>query len=134
MTRARVRAHVDTSELRELAVDLSKAPGRLQRRAPKTMRWGARKVRRAMRKDAAGHRYLPHFPAAVGYDRMDAIGLHYQIGFELGDQGSLAHIIVFGSVNNAPVYNFADALWREAPRIVRRLAEDSENVVFGAKG
>src|SRR5699024_6265133 len=134
MTRARVRAHVDTSELRELAVDLSRAPGRLQRRAPKTMRWGARKVRRAMRRDAAGHRHLPWFRPEVNMDRIDAIGLAYEIGFDKHEQGKLANIIVFGSINNDPFDDFTAALRGEIPRIVHRLGNDAETAVFGVKG
>lgn len=67
-------------------------------------------------------------------DQLDGLGLHYEVGFDKHDQGNLANIIVFGSVNNAPVYDFTAALRGETPRIVHRLANDAENAVFGVRG
>ena len=128
------RIRFDTSELERLAVDLSQAPGRIQRAAPKVMRQGAIAIKAAMQVDASGHRHLPHFAEEVGYSRLDAIGLAYEIGFNKHGQGHLANIIVFGSINNAPVYNFTDALRRETPLLVNRLANAGEDAVLGGAG
>lgn len=123
--------HFDTTQLRELSVDFSKAPGRVQRNAPKAMRRGAQIVKLAMKEDASGHRYLPKFASRVDFDKRDAIGLVYEIGFNKVGQGNLAHIIVFGSVNNAPVYDFFAALRRSVPTIMEDMANAGESSVFG---
>lgn len=123
--------HFDTTELRKLAVDLSLAPGRIQRRAPKAMLQGARGIRRAMRKDASGHRYLHEFAQEVNLTRLDGAGLAYEIGFDKSGQGKLANIIVFGSINNASVYDFDSAWRREMPALLQRLAGAGEESVLG---
>ena len=123
--------HFDTTELRKLAVDLSQAPGRIQRRAPKAMLQGARGIRRAMRKDASGHRYLHKFAQEVNLSRLDGAGLAYEIGFDKSGQGNLANIIVFGSINNASVYDFDSAWRREMPALLQRLAGAGEESVLG---
>lgn len=125
------RIEFDTSEVKRLAVDLSQAPGRIQRKAPKVMHRAAIDVKKAMRVDASGHRYLHQFAREVNYDRLDALGLAYEVGFDKSGQGNLANIIVFGSINNAPVYDFTAALRRETPNIVRHLANAGEDSVLG---
>lgn len=125
------RIEFDTSELKRLAVDLSQAPGRIQRKAPKVMHRAAFEVKKGMRHDASGHRYLRQFDYRVNYDRLDAIGLAYEVGFDKIGQGKLANIIVFGSINNAPVFDHTAALRRETPNIVRHLGVAGEDSVLG---
>jgi|GEM_PF-5750203 len=126
-----IRVSIDTREVRALTVDLTRAPGRLQRGAPKVMRSIAVSLERAMKRDALGHRYLPKFSPEITKERRDALGLAWSIGFEREGQGELAHIIVFGSVNNAPVYNFHGPLHRQRPKIAHKLGVEAENAVLG---
>ena len=123
--------HFDTTEVNRLAVDFSKAPGRIQRKAPRIMQKTAFDIKTRMRRDARGHRYLPHFAREINYDRTDTLGLAYEIGFDKQEQGNLANIIVFGSINNAPVYDFYGALYAEALGLVNKLAAAGQESVLG---
>jgi hypothetical protein len=123
----------DQHELRNLAIDLEQAPGRAQRGATATIRKGARIVDRGMRLDAAGHRYLAHLPEAVSWEMLDQFSAEIGLGPNSG-QGSLAHIIVYGSVNNAPVYDHTAALRRATPRIERDFADMLEEATLGKGG
>ena len=51
-----------------------------------------------------------------------------------GNQGSLAHIIVYGSVNNGPVYDHMSGPRRAMPRIVRAMGAMAEDAVLGGDG
>lgn len=126
-----IRTSIDTRELRQLAFDLTRAPGRIQRRAPRTMTRARNRLERAMHRDATGHRYLHKFAQHIGSDVTDYIGLAFEVGFDKVDQGELAHIIVFGSVNNAPVYDFHGPLVRETPRLANDLGDDAYASVLG---
>lgn len=121
---------IDTRELRELILDFTQAPNRIQRDAPRTMRKYAKKLEQAMKRDARGHRYLPKFAPTMGSRKTDSLGLSWEVGFHRRGQGKLAHIIVFGSVNNAPVYDFHGPLHRETPRIFRELGLIAEDDVL----
>ncbi len=121
----------DTSEVKRLAVDLSEAPSRLQRKAPKVMARGAFQIKKGMRKDASGHNFLSKLSYKVNYDQLDSGGLNYEIGFDKVGQGNLANIIVFGSINNAPVFDHTAALRRETPLILHHLGDAGEDSVFG---
>ena len=57
-----------------------------------------------------------------------------EIGIEKKGAGKLAHIIVFGSANNAPVYDHTAALRRSIPAIEKVLADAAEGSVFGTRG
>lgn len=123
----------DDLQLRELAVDLTEAPGRIQRAAPKALDKGADLVQQGMKKDARGHRFLPRFPRAITKSTIDRFTR--EIGFETtpGTQGRLAHIILYGSVNNLPVYDYTAALRRSTPAIEELLAGTGEDAVLGVK-
>lgn len=127
--------HVDTSDLSRLAVDLSQAPGRLQRRAPRTMKRSALEIKKKMQADFSGHRYAGAVPGSLEFEQRDALGLAYEIG-ELdsgGPQWGLAAILAFGTANNAPVVDHAAGLRREMPAMVRHLADDAEGSVLGGR-
>lgn len=120
----------DSREVNQLAIDLSKAPGRIQRSAPKTLRKGAFDVKQRLRKDASGHGHLPYLQGKVNYDELTP--LSYEIGFDKGEQGSLANVAVYGTANNAPVMSSpADHLRLEVPKIMRYLGDDGEDAVLG---
>ena len=123
----------DTSEVNRLAVDLSQAPGRIQRKAPKVFEVGANKIKKTLRADASGHDYLKSgFAAKVNYDRFGP--LDYEVGFDDEGQGELANIAVFGSINNAPVVKSPLEHARlELPSIERHLGDAGEESVLGGE-
>jgi hypothetical protein len=120
----------DASEVNRLATDLSKAPGRIQRAAPKTLRKGAFDVKQRLRRDAEGHAYLPGLAAKAAYSEFNP--LSYEIGFDKDGQGHLGNVAVYGTSNNAPIMSSpADHLRLELPTITRHLGDDGEDSVFG---
>jgi hypothetical protein len=125
-----MRIEFESTEVDEVGMDLSKAPVRFQRSAPKVLERGALETKRGLQRMASGHRHLGGLPSAVGYDVLTP--LHYEIGFDKGGVGSLANIAVYGTSNNAPVMGTPmDALRIELPAIVRHLGEDAEDAVLG---
>jgi hypothetical protein len=122
--------HWDTSEVDRLAIDLSRAPGRMQRRAPKVFAVGMAKAKKNLKRMASGHSHLPQLDSHVEYDRLG--DLHYELGFNKVGQGSLANIAVYGSINNAPIMGTpADALRVELPYILRHLGDEAAEAVLG---
>lgn len=123
------RIHFDTSELDRLAVDLSEAPGRIQRKAPKVFEVAANKIKAGMKRDASGHRFLPELDQHVSYTKFDI--LDYEIGFDKIGQGDLANFAAFGSVNNVRVMDHTASLRHELPFIQRNLGDAGESAVLG---
>lgn len=128
--------HFDTSEVDRLVVDMSGAPGRMQRRTPRTMKRTALGIKTRMQDEFSGHRQARGVPLSLEFQQRDRIGLSYEIG-ELdsaGVQWGLAAILAFGTSNNAPVADHTAALRLETPAMVRHLGNDAEESVFGARG
>lgn len=123
--------HWDTHEVDLLALDLSEAPARIQKKAPKVLEVAANKIKKSLRRDASGHRHLQSgFESKVNYDHQGP--LTYEIGFDDIGQGELANIAVYGSVNNAPVMQSpADHARLEIPYILRQLGDEGEEAVLG---
>jgi hypothetical protein len=88
---------------------------------------GGDMVDKGMKRDARGHRYLPRLPRSVSHEFLDYWTQEIGLSPIPGTQGRLAHIIVYGSVNNAPVYDHTAGLRRPNPdpRDVRGTAEDA---------
>lgn len=126
---ANVHFGVDASEVNRLAVDLSRAPGRMRTRAEGVMYVAANKIKKGMKHDASGHAHLPHLADHVSYDKIGQFD--YEIGFNKVGQGNLANIAAFGSVNNAPVFDHTAALRRETPHVIQKLAEAAEDEALG---
>lgn len=123
--------HFEDEELRTLEIDLSGAPTRIQRAAPGVLKTKVGPLlKREMKRDARGHRHLPHLANAVTWEMIDTWTVECGLGPD-GNQGSLAHIIVYGSVNNAPVYDHGAALRRATPRATEWLADVAEDAVLG---
>lgn len=120
--------HVDAHEVYELALDLETAPARLKDELDEVFRNEADALKRDMRRDAENHRYLPKFARTISAEKVGS--LDHIVGFNKTGQGNLANIIVFGSVNNAPVYNFYGPLIRRTPFFVEHLARIAEAAVF----
>lgn len=132
MTRqAVITVEIEDRELNELYLDLKEAPLRTQLGARKALRRSKDLVTTRMRTDARGHRYLSHFPTAVTSEILDDYTA--EIGFSPipGTQGKLAHIILNGSVNNLPVYDYTNALTRSVPEILDFFGGAGEDAVLG---
>lgn len=124
------RLHWDTSEVNRLAVDLSEAPGRAQRKAPAVFARGAFEIKNRIKRAASGHGHLPSLDAHVSYDHLGF--LDYEIGFDKRGQGNLANIAVYGSINNAPIMETPAMLARpELREIERHLGDVGEESVLG---
>lgn len=129
------RAEYDDTELRRLEVDLRGAPARVQRRASVEVDKAGDLVQRGMRRQASGHRSLRHLPKSITREMLGPYEV--EVGYDThvrGAQGRLAHIIVYGSVNNAPQWDHTVPLRNATPRILQRLAEAGEESVLGDEG
>lgn len=124
---------VDDHQLRQLQVDLEEAPGRVQRQAPKALRKGADIVESAMKRDARGHRFLPRIPRSVTSSMLDRWTAEIGFGPIPGTQGRLAHIILHGSINNGPIWDYTAGLRRSEPRILELMAGAAEDSTLGVK-
>lgn len=131
-----MRVHLDYTQLRELAIDLSGAPMRVQFNARKGLRESSKIVDQQMTIDATGHQGNWFGIPGTEYDTplekhvsWEFIGdLQTEIGIEAKGAGLLAPIIVFGSVNNDPTYDHTAALRRSMPAILNifgRQAQDA---------
>jgi hypothetical protein len=124
---------IDDSELRTLQIDLREAPGRSQRGARKTLADSGDMVDTEMQRDARGHRYLPRLPKSVSHGFVGLLTMEIGLGPIPRTQGRLAHIIVYGSVNNAPVYDHTAGLRRAEPRILEKFGQMGEDATLGSR-
>lgn len=124
---------IDDSELRNLEIDLKEAPIRGRLGAHDALADGGDMVDKEMRRDARGHRYLPRLPRSVSHEFLDYWTQEIGLSPIPGTQGRLAHIIVYGSVNNPPVYDHTAGLRRAEPRILERFAGQLEDDTLGSK-
>jgi hypothetical protein len=135
-----VRVNIDDDELHTLELDLSRAPLRIQFGVKEALATRAAPlVEREMRRDATGHQgnwfgkpgtsYDTPLEQHVSSEMIRATTL--EVGIEKVGAGKLAHIIVFGSVNNAPVYDHMAGPRRAMPRVVKAMADQAEEDVLG---
>lgn len=136
--KTRQQIEIDDSELRTLEVDLARAPGRVQRQSTRALKYRVGPmVADEMREDArAAQRSSPssirHLPKSVSHEMIDDWTVEVGLGPRRGKtQGALAHILVYGSVNNAPLYDHMDGPRRALPRVERILGDVAEDSVLG---
>lgn len=129
----RVTIDWDDSELKKLSVDLTEASGRIQRSAPKVVKRGAELIDKEMVKDARGHRYLPRFPRNISHGMVDRFTAEIGYNRSAGRQGSLVWIILHGSINNAPIWDYTAAARRSTPAIEEMFAGDAQDATLGVK-
>lgn len=130
--------HLDDSELRTLEVDLRRAPARVQVRGNQVISRGAKIVNKHMRQIVDGHmgnwfgQPGTSYPTPIGRHVTDEmIGLmHAEIGVEKRGAGKLAHILAYGSVNNAPVFDHTASLRRAAPQVEKMMADMAEESIL----
>lgn len=130
------RVHFDTSEVDRLAVDLSRADGRLRTRTGQVLYVAANKIKKGMREDireglSRARSHLPDLPNRVSYDKTGAF--EYEIGIDKQGQGRLGNIAAYGTSNNAPIFDHTSALKREVPVMLHKLGEAAEESVLGER-
>lgn len=132
---------IDYHEVRQLELDLSRAPGRMQRASRQTLKYRAGPIlAAAMRRDATGHQgnyfgiagteFSTPLEKHVSHEMRDLDTV--EAGIENKGAGRLGNIIAKGSANNAPAYDFMSGPRRVLPRIEAILADDVENAVLGS--
>lgn len=137
---ARETIRIETEELSRLELDFREAPGRMQRSANRTLDGKAGPmIAREMRVDATDHQgnwfgvpgtqYDTDLEKHVSHEMLDSWTV--EVGIEAKGSGKLAHIIVYGSAKNAPVYDHMAGPRRALPRIEALLGDDAEDAVFG---
>lgn len=135
--------HFDDHELRELILDLSEAPQRVQRRAPQVLRDKIRpRLQAEVKVDSAGHMgnwfgdpLTSYETPLAGHVSSEMHGKwEIEAGIESKGAGKLAHIIADGSVNNAPAYDAGASLRRTMPYAMDELAAAGEESVLGTSG
>jgi hypothetical protein len=96
---------------------------------------GALNVKQGMAADAeaAAPVHAPHFPRSISYDvETSGAVVEAEVGPDKdrqGAQGGLGNILAFGTRNNAPVWDHAAALEREAPALDRFVGEAAERLL-----
>lgn len=128
-----------TYTLRDLEVDLSRAPKRV--RSPQGIRRAARRIEREMRVDATGHKGNWFGKAGTSYViptprvSTDLTGdLSAVVGIEARGSGNLFHLLAYGSANNAPAYDPGAGPRRAMPGVLDDLADHAEESVLGRRG
>ena len=115
----------DGREVRELSLDLSKAPDRVLPEVKKSISRGALNIKNDLVRDARSDGSYRHFHRSISYDLIRD-DLEAEIGPDKTRvQGALGNILYFGTSKNAPVLGLdgpldGEAPWFEAalPRIV----------------
>lgn len=123
---------LDMSEVRELAVDMTRVDSRLTRHLIPVVKRGALNVKNAMQADLrkssnAGFR---HVASTVNFDDLDG-GLGAEIG-PTKPAGALANVAFFGtSRGGGTVRDPSEALADEEPNFIRELGRVAEELMFG---
>lgn len=119
--------HFDGREVRELSLDLSRAPDRVLPEVKKSVSRGALNIKNDLVRDARSNGSYRHFHRSISYDLVRD-GLEAEIGPDKNlTQGALGNILYFGTSKNAPVLSLDGPLDREAPRFetaLRRIVGD----------
>ena len=127
---------IDTSELRELAADMSRVDSRLARWVRPVVERGAVNVKADMRRAAEESNHFA-IARAISYDMLErgfgGVGEYAaEVGPVKGRPGSLANIAYFGGANGGggTVEDPQAAAERELPNFMNALADLAEELVF----
>lgn len=115
---------IDTSELRGLAADMTKAPEEVTRKVPPIIKRGATNIANEMRKEMGSSTYFKGAASAITYDILDG-GMAVEIGPEKGKPGSLANLAYFGGAygGGGTVADPQEALDHEEPNLAKFLGD-----------
>lgn len=126
---------VEVTGLAELSGSFLLAEHDITPETRKVIAKGALNIKNGMAADArvASPVHAPHFPSSISYDIDEtATTVEAEIGPDkdrLGRQGALGNILAFGTANNAPVWDHAAAMEREAEPTERYLADVAERLL-----
>ena len=121
---------VDTSDLTALADDLDAAPAKASGAMRATTQVALRKIRDDGRTFASGLSFLPHLPSTITYETHDhPWGVSGEAGPENRGQGSLGHLIEYGTPTSAPHAYMAPAFDRELPEWIKHLEAAAGDVL-----
>ncbi|MES2211036.1 MAG: hypothetical protein V4515_12790 [Chloroflexota bacterium] len=121
--------------MRELIADLEALPERAEKAFPKVVSKGALNIKTEWRAawDGLKHppTHIPHLVSGIGYDTAGKtpvwgadVGVHPD-----NSQAALAHLIEYGSINNAPHPAGLHALDAEAPRFVEAVGDVAQRLL-----
>lgn len=114
-----------SEDLNRLVADLRDASDFLQLEARKLLDDAGQRVRDDARR-IAPRTGLPHYAKTItsetGVDRASGV-VYAEIGPEKGGQGSLGHILEFGTSRTPPHAHMGPALDQEGPRFTEALAK-----------
>ena len=117
---------IDTSEVRELAFDLSRAPAEAAIATRAAMQKGALNIKNDLKQQAqaSGIAEAKELARFISYDtKVTRQGITAEIGPVEGHAGSFA-FLYYGNSKNGPVLpDPGDALEREAPNLEKYLGE-----------
>lgn len=121
---------VDMSEVRELAVDMTRVDGRLTRHLAPVVKKGAQNIKDQLVAEMQGSRHFAPVARGITYD-IKGDGFEAEIGPEKGRPGSLANIAYFGSSRGGgTVPDPQGAGDAEMPNFEKALAEVAEGLIF----
>ena len=122
---------VDMSEVRELAVDMTRVDGRLTRHLAPVVKKGALNIKNQLVSEMSGSRHFGSVARGITYD-IKGDGFEAEIGPEKGRPGSLANIAYFGGSNGGggTVPDPQGAGEAELPNFEKALAEVAEGLIF----
>ncbi len=108
---------LDMSEVAVLAAALAAAPAKVMPAVIPVAAKAGVNIKRIMKADASGHRYLGGLPRWVEY-QLDVTpsSVSVEVGFVKRGQGNLAAIAAFGTPRTAPVMDITRGLVAETPR------------------
>ena len=107
---------IDIEGLNELEASLAAAPRQVQMRTPLVLSDAATRVRDDARR-LAPKRMLPHYAETITSEtRWTGGAAEAEIGPEKGGQGSLGHILEYGTAKTPPHAHLGPALDLEGPR------------------
>lgn len=126
------RVSVDSSDLRSLVADFTRAPMRAVLAARPVVKRGANNIKNQLREEMSASTHFRGIASSISYDMFDG-GLGADIGAVTGPgklPGDLAHFAYFGNGGrggSVPDPRFA--LEAEAPRFEKALADVLEGLV-----
>jgi hypothetical protein len=114
-------------DLNSLAADLARAGLRAGVQSRVVVEKGAFNIKTDARRFASGMAHLPRYPHTITYDvSLGPDGFEAEVGPENRGQGSLGHLIEFGTATSGPNAHMGPALDREGPRFVKAVEDLGE--------
>lgn len=118
---------VDVSQVRDLAADLGKVPGRTVPLAREVVKKALQNVKDETRASVSSHPSWKRIAHTVNYD---TYGLEGEVGYDDQGQGELAGIYEFGSSRRGAHPTLIPAAQSEADRFATALADAAMKAIL----